>query len=191
MRTNAIFRATRRRPHAKPCQATGFVARPLVSRVMTGLALAMALTGAASADTRVNAGVRAFQQGRYVQAASLLTPPARLGNSVAETYLGYMYQKGLGIPKDYELAAHWFHAAADQGEPTAQFCLAQLYDLGFGVGRDFVQAYVWFDVAAAHAPANRRDYWSRMRDAVASKLTDQELAQGQAQAAAFAQKLDP
>jgi len=146
----------------------------LVFRAAFGLASAMALVGVAHADPRVRAGLSAFSHSRYVQAANLLTPPAHEGDAVAETYLGYMCQKGLGVAKDFGQAGRWYQAAAYQGEPTAQFFLAQLYDLGFGV-----------------APTRNKDYWSRMRDAVAYKLSRDELAKAQAQATAFTKTFDP
>jgi uncharacterized protein len=156
-----------------------------------GLLLVAALIDAANADPRVEAGIRAYTHGRYVEAAEWLTTPAREGNAVAETYLGFMYQQGRGVPKDFSEAGRWVHAAAEQGEPSAQFFLGSLYDRGFGVAHDFVQSYLWFDLAAAHATPRTRDYWSRMRDAVANKLTYQELAEAQAKALAFSPKVDP
>lgn len=150
-----------------------------------GIVIAGASVSCAFADPRVYAGERAYSRGRYVEAARWFGPPALEGNAEAETYLGFMYQQGRGVPKNYAEAVRWFHAAALQGEPNAQFFLALLYDKGFGVDRDFVQAYVWLDVAAAHAERRHRDYWSRMRDAVANKLTYQELAQAQAEALTF------
>jgi len=133
----------------------------------------------------VSAGVRAYAKQRYVVAAELLEPPAQLGDPLAQTYLGFMYQDGRGVPQNYEQAARWFRAAAVQGQPTAQFFLALLYDKGFGVRRDFVDAEMWLDVAAAHANGHDRDYWVRMRDAVASKLTIDELTEARARALAF------
>ena len=50
---------------------------------------------------------------------------------------------------------------------------------------DFVQAEMWLDIAAAHADSRYRDYWARMRDAVATKLTHDELTQARALAVAF------
>jgi TPR repeat protein len=147
-------------------------------------------TAAARAD-RVAEGVRAYARQQYVLASELLIPPAQLGDPLAQTYLGFMYQEGRGVPRDYVEAARWFHAAAEQGQPTAQFFLALLYDKGFGVRRDFVNAEIWLDLAAAHASSQDRDYWSRMRDAVASKLTGEELAQAQARALAFIPFRDP
>lgn len=158
--------------------------RSLVFAVVTVCSLA----SAAGADPRVTAGVRAYARGDYVRAAQVLTPAALDGDARAETYLGFMYREGRGATKDYAEAARWFHLAAAQGEPNAQFFLALLFDRGLGIPRDFVQAYAWLDIAAAHADPKQRDYWSRMRDSVANKLTYQELAAAQAQALAFEPK---
>jgi uncharacterized protein len=135
----------------------------------------------AVADTLV-AGERAFARHDYVRAAQLLLPRAEFGVPVAQTYLGYMYQNGLGVPRDYAAAASWLNQAAQQGEPTAQFFLGLLFDKGFGVPQDWVQAEVWLNLAAAQANEKQRDYWRRIRDAVAQKLTLNQLAQAQQRA---------
>jgi TPR repeat protein len=141
---------------------------------------------AVARENDVSAGIRAYANQQYVVASELLEPPAQRGNAIAQTYLGFMYRDGRGVPLDYVEAARWFQAAAEQGEPIAQFFLALLYDKGFGVKRDFVQAETWLDLATAHASRQDRDYWARIRDAVASKLTGDELAQARARALAFA-----
>jgi hypothetical protein len=157
----------------------------VVGRVALGILIASLSVVGALADPRVRAGERAYARGQYAEAARLLTPPALEGDPEAETFLGFLYQHGRGVPQDYAEAGRWFHDAAEKGEPSAQFFLALLYDKGFGVTRDFVQAYAWLAIAAAHADSGHREYWARMRDSVASKLSYQELAQGQAQALAF------
>ena len=75
----------------------------------------------------------------------------RSGVPPRETYLGYMYQYGLGVPRDYVLAASWLHQAAERGEPTGQFLLGLLFDKGYSVPLDGMEAEVWFNLAAAHA----------------------------------------
>ena len=77
-------------------------------------------------------------------------------------------------------------AGRGPGRPTAQFLLGQLYDRGLGVKRDFVEAEVWLELAAANAEPARRDYWADMRDAVAGKLTQAELAEAQRRSAQWA-----
>jgi hypothetical protein len=42
-----------------------------------------------------------------------------------------------------------------------------------------VQAYKWLNLAAAHGPKNNREYFLRLRDAVASKMTRAQLDLGQ------------
>ena len=42
------------------------------------------------------------------------------GLAYAQTYLGYMYRWGLGVPKDYKTAVKWWTRAAEQGNAYAQ-----------------------------------------------------------------------
>jgi TPR repeat protein len=97
-----------------------------------------------------------------------------------------MYQYGLGVPRDYVLAASWLHQAAEQGEPTGQFLLGLLFDKGYGVPLDWVEAEVWLNLAAGHAGTRQQDYYARVRDAVAQKLTLDQLAETQRRASAWA-----
>lgn len=161
-----------------------------------GLALALALAGlclasGAKADA-LTSGTRAFARHDYVRAAALLSVEAERGSPVAQTYLGYMYQYGLGVPQDYVHAASWLHQAAEQGEPTGQFLLGLLFDKGFGVPQDWVQAEVWLALAASQATTPRQqDYWARVRDAVAQKLSLNQLAEAQRRASAWVPVASP
>jgi uncharacterized protein len=146
--------------------------------------LALCSASGAEADA-VSAGKRAFARHDYVRAASLLFVEAERGSPVAQAYLGYMYQYGLGVPQDYVRAASWLHQAAERGEPTAQFLLGLLFDKGYGVPMDWVEAEVWLNLAAAHAAGRQQDYFARIRDAVAQKLTLNQLAETQRRASAF------
>jgi TPR repeat protein len=83
------------------------------------------------------------------------------------------------------VAAQWLRRAADQGYPAAQFLLGLMFDKGHGVRQDFVEAEVLLDLATAHAQPRVRDYWTRIRDAVAGKLTQDELADAQKRALQF------
>jgi len=155
-----------------------------------GIAAALALVvvvGAASgarADA-LSAGMRAYQRHDYGLASQLLLIAAERGSPTAQTYLGYMYQHGLGVPRDYAVSASWLNQAAVQGEPTAQFLLGLLFDKGYGVPQDWVQAEVWLNLAASQAPGRQRDAWERVRDAVAQKLTLDQLAEAQRRAFAW------
>jgi len=178
--------------------ATNGYARGRGRRASAGrwLALALALAGLClAADAKADAlksGTRAFARHDYVRAAALLSVEAERGSPVAQTYLGYMYQYGLGVPQDYIHAASWLHQAAEQGEPTGQFLLGLLFDKGFGVPQDWVEAEVWLDLAAAQAMTPRQqDYWTRVRDAVAQKLTLNQLAEAQRRASTWVPVASP
>lgn len=136
--------------------------------------------------TAMASGERAYARADYVRAADAFMPPAQSGLAKAQTYIGYMYANGLGLPQDFVKAVDWLTRAAQQGAPTAQFLLAGLYDRGQGVGVDFVTAEVWYILAAAHAEPGKREHWARMRDNVAGKMTRADVAEAQARAAAWA-----
>jgi TPR repeat protein len=155
-------------------------------RLAFALALAaLCLTSGAKADA-LSAGRRAFARHDYVRAAPLLLVEAEQGSPVAQTYLGYMYQYGLGLPQDYVQATSWLHQAAEQGEPTGQFLLGLLFDKGYGVPQDWVEAEVWLNLAAAHAGRREQEFYGRVRNAVAQKLTLDQLAEAQRRASAWA-----
>jgi uncharacterized protein len=165
-------------------QDGGQLARASRHLVFALAVAALCPVSGANADA-LSAGKSAFARHDYVRAASLLSLEAERGSPVAQTYLGYMYQYGLGVPKDYVLATSWLHQAAEQGEPTGQFLLGLLFDKGYGVPMDWVEAEVWLNLAAAHAPGTRQDYFERVRDAVAQKLTLDQLAEAQRRASAW------
>jgi TPR repeat protein len=130
----------------------------------------------------LDAAQRAYYRGQYVLSAELFLREAERGNAVAQTFLGYQYQYGRGVPQSDEEAAHWFRRAAEQGEPTAQFYFGLLYDRGQGVPEDPIEAAKWLNLAASHAPPGRRDYWWNMRDIISGKLSLSELSEARRRA---------
>jgi hypothetical protein len=93
-----------------------------------------------------------------------------------------MYETGRGVPQDYHLAAFWYRQAAEQGNVRAQHLLGLLYDRGQGVPLDYVEAHKWLNLAAARASSGDRDYFVRIRNAVASKLTRFQIYDAQRRA---------
>jgi TPR repeat protein len=104
---------------------------------------------------------------------------AERGNAKYQTYLGYMYETGRNFPQDYQLAALWYRRAADQGNVHAQYLLGLLYDRGQGVPLNYVEAHKWLNLAAARAGSGDRDYFVRIRNAIASKLTRAQIYESQ------------
>ena len=124
-------------------------------------------------------GVSAFHRGDFPVAFRRLRPLAERGQPEAQALLGFMYEHGSGVPQDRVLAARWYSSAAEQGHAGAQYQLGLLYDKGHGVPQSAVIAYKWLNLATAHAEPRERDYYTRIRDAVASKLNPAQLAQAQ------------
>ena len=95
--------------------------------------------------TAINCEIRggeyvSYDRANYATALNIWLPKAKEGDPAAQTYVGEIYEKGLGIDPDYQIAAAWYKKAADQGYTRAQINLGFLYEKGLGVPKDEVQA---------------------------------------------------
>jgi TPR repeat protein len=124
-------------------------------------------------------GTAAYSRGDYVRAARELSPLAQRGNAKALGLVGFLYEHGFGEPQDYDAAADFYARGAVQGNPFAQAMLGLMYDKGHGVPQDFIFAYKWLNLAAARTQGHEQDNFARLRDAVASKMSKDEIAEGQ------------
>jgi uncharacterized protein len=101
------------------------------------------------------------------------------GNARALGRLGFRYENGFGVPQNYAAAADLYRRAAERGDAFGQNRLGLSYDKGHGVPIDLVLAYKWLDLAAARAPRREHDFYLRLRDAVASKMSLDQVIEGQ------------
>jgi TPR repeat protein len=154
------------------------VVRRSFCSVLLALLFGAAATPIAYADA-LTRGTAAYSRGDYVRAVRELSPLAQRGNARALALLGFMYEHGFGEPQAYRAAADLYIQAAVQGNPFAQSMLGLMYDKGHGVPQNFVLAYKWLILAAAHAPARQRDVYLKLRDAVSSKMSSNEIIEGQ------------
>jgi len=115
----------------------------------------------------------------YQAAARIFKSLAVRGDPRSQAMLGFLYAHGRGVPQSHSEAAKWYLRASEQGNPTAQYMLGLMYDKGHGVRQDYVEAYKWLNLAVAGASEGEREYWVKIRDAVASKLSSTELRIGQ------------
>lgn len=74
------------------------------------------------------------------------------------TYLGVMYQLGLGVEKDITKAVNYYKAATDKAYAPGQYNLGLLYYSGVGVKQNYEKAYNLFKKAAQqkHSKAQSR-----------------------------------
>ncbi len=95
------------------------------------------LNGSEGFDMNLPEGVR------YMQMA------AEKGFAPAQYKLGSMYDKGQGVPQDWEQSFHWYLQAANQGNAIAQFNVGNAYFIGGqGVNKDIDQAFIWLKKSA-------------------------------------------
>jgi uncharacterized protein len=152
--------------------------RPHLRFMLLAAAFCFGAIASARADT-LGRATAAYNRGDYIHAARDLSLLAEQGNPRASGMLGFLYEHGFGVPQNYDAAADCYGRGAVQGNPFAQAMLGLMYDKGHGVPQDFILAYKWLDLAAAHARGHERDTYARFRDAVASKMSRDEIAVGQ------------
>ena len=89
------------------------------------------------------------------EAARWFLKAANLGDPAAQTYLGYLYMRGEGMPRDEKQALQWFQRAAADGYAPAQYDLGYLLVNGLGVQQDPSAGALWLERSAQQgfAPA--------------------------------------
>ena len=93
-------------------------------------------------------GVAAYEREDYAAALREFLPIARRGDGMAQSYVGVMYQYGLGSTADLEKAVYWYSQAADSGDTMAQRVLGDLHAEGAWGKRDYAAAAQWYELAA-------------------------------------------
>jgi uncharacterized protein len=155
------------------------LAAMVIRRSFFAILLVLLFGAAATRIAYADALTPAHSRGHYVREVRELSRPARRGNAKALARLGFKYEHGFGKPQAYTVAADLYHQAAVQGNASAQGLLGLMYDKGHGVPQNFVLAYKWLILAAAHASGRERDIYLRLRDAVSSKMSTDEINEGQ------------
>lgn len=106
---------------------------------------------------------------------SVLEKAAEYGYSEAQFALGSISCRA----RDYAEAVRWYRKAADQGHADAQSELGIAYHEGHGVAQDYVQAHMWTDLAAAASTGDEQKKRFLERDAIAAKMTPEQIAEAQ------------
>ena len=129
----------------------------------------------------------AYYEGRgatrnYAEAVTWYRKAADQGMGAAQCNLGLMYYQGEGVAEDYGEAIKWFRKAADAGIALCQYNLGIAYYKGQGAPQNYIQAYIWLTLAASRARSDDQKQFSAARDAVAGKMTLDQIAEAQAAA---------
>lgn len=98
-----------------------------------------------ASDCEIRGGeYTSYDRANYATALQIWLPLAKDGDAEAQTYLGEIYEKGLGVEPQYDVAAQWYRKAAEQNYSRAQIALGALYEKGLGVPKDPREAMRWF-----------------------------------------------
>jgi uncharacterized protein len=115
----------------------------------------------------------------YAEAAKWYRKAAEQGDAGAQLRLGVLYFRGAGVTQDYAETVKWLSKAAEQGSDDAQYLLAVMYNAGQGVAQDYVWAHTWMNVAASRAQGDSQKKYAKAREAVAEKMTPEQIAEAQ------------
>jgi TPR repeat protein len=100
----------------------------------------------------------AYQRFDYSTAMRLWLSLADQGNADAQSRLGFMYQRGHGVPRSEVAAANWYRKAADQGNASGQVNLGLLYEEGRGgLQKDDREATRLYKLAADQGDAQAQN----------------------------------
>ena len=58
--------------------------------------------------------MQAMGRGHYATALRAFRNLAKTGDAQAENNIGYLYERGLGVPQDYGMALKWYKLAASK-----------------------------------------------------------------------------
>lgn len=116
---------------------------------------------------------------------------AESGDVEAQTNVGEIYERGMGVAPDYQAAAKWYQRAADKNYARALFNLGTMYEQGLGVPQDGLKALNLYRQAwgvpedniiyASAAQREQDQIRSELEAAIAEKDGQLELLQKQLQ----------
>lgn len=104
------------------------------------------------------------------EAARLFRQAAERGHIGAAYQLALMYEKGVGLERNFAAALPWYGRAATNGIIAAQLKLGETYSLGFNVPTDYLTATFWYRVAELDGDPTARE----LANATARRLTAEQ-----------------
>jgi hypothetical protein len=95
-------------------------------------------------DCRIRGGKYSVDPADYTIRFKQQLPLANEGDVEAQTIVGEMYEKGLGVSRSYPEAARWYRRAAEGGSTRAALNLGNLIEHGLGVPKNPQEAAAWY-----------------------------------------------
>jgi hypothetical protein len=120
----------------------------------------------------------------YTEAAKWYGKAADRDHVHAQSSLGLLYVKGLGVPQDYSKAMMWFRRSAERGYALAQNNLGFMHATGRGTKINLILACMWFTLAAENGDKG----FAQNKAKVASYLTTAQLIEASELARKFKER---
>ena len=126
-----------------------FRARAAIGLIVSSALVIGALGFAQQAAAGSAEGRTAYHAKDYRTAMRQFRPLAEQGDPEAQYYVGRMYEKGQGVPRNEREVAKWYRRAADAGYAPAQYRVAVGHAFGYaGLRRDQGEAVKWLRKSA-------------------------------------------
>lgn len=95
-------------------------------------------------DCQIRGGEYSVDPADYATRLKRLLPLANEGDVEAQTIVGEIHEKGLGMAPNYAEAARWYRRAAEGGSARAAVNLGNLFEHGLGVPKNPPEAAAWY-----------------------------------------------
>ncbi|QDV24955.1 tetratricopeptide repeat protein [Aureliella helgolandensis] len=105
------------------------------------------------AQAGVKDRIAAYEAGNLPLAVKEFGEAAEQGDADCQFNLALMYEQGMGVAKDENVAVVWYRKSDEQGNSNAQFILGVLCENGRGTAIEFHQANRWYRKAADQGDA--------------------------------------
>lgn len=107
-------------------------------------------------EARFEAGIAALERQHYATAIRAWQDLASSGNnSGAQNNLGYLFEYGLGVRQNFDIALEWYRKADERGSAEAAHNIGIMYVGGKGVPKSWSRAIPYFLKAQDRVPASR------------------------------------
>ncbi|MEI6987483.1 MAG: SPOR domain-containing protein [Rhodospirillaceae bacterium] len=127
-----------------------------------------------------------YRRGDYVEATAMFEKMANHNDARAQFWLGTMWYKGRGKPRNYSEAFRWYRQSAYLGNADSQNNLGLIYRNGEGQDTNNVVAYAWFSLAKAQ----NNDVADRNLEELTSEMNSAQILQGQQLTQEYTQRID-
>lgn len=111
-----------------------------------------------------------FDHGEFDKALEILHTLSEQGDTLAKFHIGYMYNYGFGVKRDYATAMQWYKQAVIN-VPKASFYIGFMHHKGQGVPKNLKYAYMWWEIA--HQQGHK--YAERYKKIATRKMKDKEI----------------